>query len=210
MPPPPSGNRTCVGGGGLAPSPSLPDRPGGWGITGAWRPRKQHPDWLTRVTWQPPLSPLLHGCQFFEGSWGSHKGPRELHDLSLFTETQSALILLLFLIPGFLSRCQRPCPPHSPLRTGSAWLPQPRNVHCAGARVRPIGGGEGARESSSAQASGQAPQLPRRLRERARWVGRKWGRKLGAERRPLSSTALSLNARVPRGGPRRPDSVPFL
>lgn len=135
----PPGSRSCVGGGGVAPSPSLPDRSGGGENIGAARPRQQHSDWLTQVTCQPlpfTLPPPPRG-PFFQRFPGVAHGPRGPRGRGLSPETQRALMPLLLHMPGFLSRCRRPCPPHSPLRTGSAWLPQPGNVHSAGARVRP-------------------------------------------------------------------------
>lgn len=115
---------------------------------------------------------------------------------------------LLLHIPGFPSRYRRPSPPHSPLRTGSAWLPQPGNVHSAGAWVRPDWGRgkESGRPRGEQCAGVRAGSVTPAAGLGARAVG---GAEAGAAHRPLASAGLTPLRAASRGSRGSPASVPF-
>lgn len=126
---PPTPETEAVGGGGVAPSPSLPDRVG-WGnhlgraATSA-TPRLAKPGHVLAVS----LLPLHRVCTVFRRAWGSHRGAKGTarpRSISRGSEHANAAASLTY---RYLSSRRRLCPrPPTPLLVGSVRLPQPGNV----------------------------------------------------------------------------------
>lgn len=110
--------------------------------------------------------PTATRARFPNTAEGRVRGHRGCTAQTCVPRPQTSPRLLPRQVPGLPRGRGRPRPPHSPLGTGSAWLPQPRDAQSACVRVCLAWGrgGTGRAESRGAQAQ-SAPSLgadPRR------------------------------------------------
>lgn len=126
-------------------SPPAPPSPSGWGW-GA-RPGRAATSAPPRLAGCGHVSVSLHlhprhegrfserFCGVAKGAKGTLRPSPSSRDPKLSKAAAFPHPRLLFPLSSTLS-------PHSPHGSGSAWLPQPRDTHCAGASERLAGGGE--------------------------------------------------------------------
>lgn len=79
--------------------------------------------------------PTATRARFPNTAEGRERGHRDCKAQTCVPRPQTSLRLLPRQVPGLPCACGRPRPPHSPLGTSSAWLPQPHETHSACARV---------------------------------------------------------------------------
>lgn len=107
-----------------------------------------------------PAPPTATRARFSNTAEGRERGHRDCKAQTCVPRPQTSQRLLPRQVPGPPHACGRPHPPHSPLGTGSAWLPQPHDAQSACARVCLAWGRGGTGRAESRGAHAQcAPSL---------------------------------------------------